>query len=101
MDITRRRFLISSGAITLLGGLAACGKSASSDSSVIQFWNNLDNKDLVTYFQKHFVDAYPGPGKVKFSNKSTDTIDRLIQTALAAGSGPDIIVTPGPSTGTT
>ncbi|WP_165552913.1 ABC transporter substrate-binding protein [Kribbella speibonae] len=101
MDITRRRFLISSGALTLLGGLAACGKSASSDSSTIQFWNNLDNQELVTYFEKHFVDAYPGPGKVKFSNKSTDTIDRLIQTALAAGSGPDVIVTPGPSTGTT
>lgn len=103
MTITRRNFLVSSGAALAVGGLAsACGpSSSSSSSSLIQFWNNLDNQDLVTYFKKNFVDAYPGPGKVRFSNKSTDTIDRLIQTALAAGSGPDVIVTPGPSSGLT
>lgn len=103
MTLNRRTFLITSGAALAAGGLAACGpsSSSSSSSSLIEFWNNLDNQDLVAYFKKHFVDAYPGPGKVRFSNKSTDTIDRLTQTALAAGSGPDVIVTPGPSTGVT
>jgi raffinose/stachyose/melibiose transport system substrate-binding protein len=101
MDLTRRHFLVSSGAAVALAGLAACGKGPADDPSAIVMWNNLDNQDLVAYFQKNVADAYPGPGKVRFTNKSTDTIDRLIQTSLAAGSGPDVIVTPGPSSGVT
>jgi len=101
MDLTRRHFLTSSGAVVALAGLAACGTGPASDPSAIVMWDNLDNQDLVAYFQKHIVEGYPGPGTVRFSNKSTDTIDRLIQTSLAAGSGPDVIVTPGPSSGVT
>lgn len=101
MDLTRRHFMMTSGAVVAFAGLSACGKGPSGDPETIVMWSNLDNQDLVAYFQQHFVDAYPGPGTVRFSNKSTDTIDRLIQTSLAAGSGPDVIVTPGPSSGVT
>lgn len=97
MHSTRRRFMGMSGAAIALAAFPACGNRSRGDPSTIVMWNNLDNQDLVTYFQDHVAGAYPGPGTVRFSNKSTDTIDRLIQTSLAAGSGPDIIVTPGPS----
>ena len=108
MELSRRQLLASGGAAGLLAVLNACSSGSSAPSSAagsasagITIWNNLANQDQLTYFQTHFVDAYAGTAKVTFSNKPNNTIDRLIQTSLAAGSGPSIIVTPGPSTGVT
>ena len=101
MDVTRRTVLAGSGAAGLLATLAACSGGAGGSSDTVTFWNNFSDAGQVKYFQQHFIDAYPGPGTAALASKSSGTIDRLIQTALAAGSGPDVIVTPGPSTGVT
>ncbi|MGN6446073.1 ABC transporter substrate-binding protein [Amnibacterium sp.] len=98
--VSRRTLLAGSGAAGLTALLAACS-GGSGSSSTINFWNNFSDAGQVTYFKQHFATAYPGPGTVVVSNKSSNTIDRLIQTALAAGSGPDVIVTPGPSSNVT
>ena len=101
MDVTRRTLLTGTGAVGLVAALAACSGGAGGGEDTVTFWNNFSDAGQVKYFQQHFIDAYPGPGKAMLASKSSNTIDRLIQTALAAGSGPDVIVTPGPSTGVT
>ncbi|GAA2749571.1 ABC transporter substrate-binding protein [Amnibacterium kyonggiense] len=99
--LTRRTLLAGSGAAGLTALLSACSGGSGGEAGQIQFWNNFSDATQVKYFTDHIAQAYPGPGTVTVSNKSSNTIDRLIQTALAAGSGPDVIVTPGPSTGVT
>lgn len=96
-EFTRRRFFEAGGALGLTALLSACGQAGSGDSGVLTIWNNLDNAEQNDYFREHFAEGYRGKHPVRFSPKSGGTIDRLIQTALAAGSGPSIIVTPGPS----
>lgn len=102
MAFTRRGFLAATGSTSLVAALSACSGSPSPGSSgtaaakEIVFWNNLPDEQQLKYFTAHFVDAYPGSAKVVFTQKPN--LDRLTQTSLAAGSGPDIIVTPGPST---
>lgn len=96
--IPRRQFLGASGALGMVALLSACalsGPNASKD--VLTIWNNLADAQQNAYFRKHFAEGYHGKYPVRFSPKSDNTIDRLIQTALAAGAGPSIIVTPGPS----
>ncbi|WP_432163602.1 ABC transporter substrate-binding protein [Streptomyces tendae] len=80
---------------TLLGACGSPGRGGSGD--VITIWNNLSDAQQNDYFRQHFAEGYHGKYPVRFSPKADSTIDRLIQTALAAGSGPTIIVTPGPS----
>jgi len=43
------------------------------------------------------VDAYPGPVRVDLTVKPNSSIDQLTQTALAAGTGPDLVATAGPA----
>jgi len=99
MAISRRQLIAGGGALgagTLLG---ACGTSAA-DPHTITIWNNLPDAHQVAYFRRHFAEGYRRSGgrlPVRFTNKPSNTIDRLIQTSLAAGSGPSVIVTPGPS----
>jgi len=95
MAITRRRLLAGGGALGAAALTGACGPAA--DPHVITIWNNLADARQVAYFRKHFAAGYHGRLPVRFTNKSSNTIDRLIQTSLAAGAGPSIIVTPGPS----
>ena len=102
-----RRSLLSLTALTGAVGLVGCGKSpappvtsgsvASPNSTPVQYWTFFQDKKNEDYFREHFVKAYSGPAPVEITVKSTDTIDRLIQTALAAGKGPDVVLTPGPS----
>ncbi len=97
MDLTRRTFLAATGSIGLLAALTACsGKPGGASANEIVFWNNLPDEQQLKYFTEHFVKGYPGKARVKFDQKPN--LDRLTQTSLAAGRGPDIIVTPGPST---
>src|SRR4051812_6019582 len=96
--INRRQFLGGSGALGMAALLSACAPSGPDVSKdVITIWNNLADAQQNAYFRKHFAEGYHGKYPVRFSPKSDSTIDRLIQTALAAGAGPSIIVTPGPS----
>lgn len=111
MSFTRRSFLTATGSAGALALLAACGGKtagtpgdsggipASGDpNATVSFWSDFTSADELKYFQAKFADTYPGPGKPQILMKSTDTIDKLIQTSLAAGSGPSLVHTPGPST---
>ncbi|MFJ9173729.1 ABC transporter substrate-binding protein [Streptomyces sp. NPDC102360] len=96
--ISRRHFLGAGGALGASALLSACGSTdAGGSGSDLTIWNNLPDAQQNEYFRKHFAAGYRGKYPVRFSPKASSTIDRLIQTALAAGSGPAIIVTPGPS----
>ncbi|QPP07784.1 carbohydrate ABC transporter substrate-binding protein [Streptomyces bathyalis] len=95
--ITRRRLLGAGGALGASALLGACGPGPGGPAGAVTIWNNLADAKQNAYFRKHHVGKYRGPRPVRFSPKPSGTIDRLIQTALAAGGGPSIIVTPGPS----
>jgi raffinose/stachyose/melibiose transport system substrate-binding protein len=101
MTISRRQFVALSGQATIGAALlSACGGSSGSGSGgskTFDFWNAFSNSEAQNYFQKNMVAAYKGASKPKLSVKQVDTIDRLTQTALAAGRGPDLVVTDGPA----
>lgn len=96
MPMTRRQFVAASTLAGAVAFLTACSPPAQKPGSPLTIWNNLDSPEQVAYYEKHFVKAYT-KHRVEFSSKASNTIDRLIQTALAARGGPSIIVTPGPS----
>ena len=82
--------------------LSGCvrGSSTTVSSETITMWRPTTSAAEQDYFSKHFVDAYnvtnpKNPIKVIFRDWSTAA--QLQQTAVASGSGPDIIYTPGPS----
>ncbi|MGW0735527.1 ABC transporter substrate-binding protein [Streptomyces sp. NPDC002851] len=96
--VTRRQLLRAGGALGTVALLGACVPTDPQESGdVITIWNNLADAQQNAYFRKHFAEGYRGKYPVRFSPRSHSTIDRLTQTALAAGQGPSIIVTPGPS----
>lgn len=109
MDLKRREFLALGGVAGLGLALTSCSTSGSDGTGSqqgsgkpgsgkpVQYWTFFDNAAGKIYFMQHFVKEYPGSNKVQITVKASDTIDRLLQTALAAGKGPDIILTPGPS----
>ncbi len=102
----RRELLALGGAAGLSLVLPSCATSGGTkdkpgstkaSGGPVQYWTSFSSAKNQAYFKKNFVDAYTGSNKVQLTVKSNDTIDRLTQTALAAGKGPDIILTPGPS----
>lgn len=101
MTLTRRQLLLTGGAAGLAAVLPGCGRKSSPAGSAptgtLDYWYYFSDSDQQKYFTEHMVEGYQGSAKVKLTVKSSDTIDRLTQTALAAGKGPDLIVTPGPS----
>lgn len=98
MSISRRSLLQAVGA---LGGLATLGGCATgtqaTDQDLLEYWYYFADSDQEDYFVEHFIDGYTGSTPVRLTIKPSNTIDRLIQTALAAGKGPSLVVTPGPS----
>jgi raffinose/stachyose/melibiose transport system substrate-binding protein len=96
MTISRRNFLVLSGATALTPVLASCGGGSGSGGG-LQYWSAFQNQQQQDYFKKERVDAFQGSAKVRLTVKPTDTIDRLTQTALAAGTGPDLVLTAGPA----
>lgn len=102
MTLTRRQLLLTGGAAGLAAVLPGCsakktGGSGPAASGPLDYWYYFADSDQQKYFTQNMVTGYAGSAKVKLTVKSSDTIDRLEQTALAAGKGPDLIVTPGPS----
>ena len=63
-------------------------------SAVLGGFQNEQQRD---YFLRERVQAFRGSAEVRLTVKPTDTIDQLTQTALAAGTGPDIVLTAGPA----
>jgi raffinose/stachyose/melibiose transport system substrate-binding protein len=96
MTLTRRQFVAGGTLAGALAVLAGCSGPGAATGDTITIWNNLDSAAQADYYRKHFVEAYT-KHPVQFSLKASNTIDRLIQTALAAGGGPSVIVSPGPS----
>jgi raffinose/stachyose/melibiose transport system substrate-binding protein len=101
--LSRRRFLQLTGG-TAVGAtlLTACGTGTGSSvgSSPIAFWGAFPSNDIQRYFQQNFIDAYnktSPAAKALMTIKQVDTIDRLTQTAVASGKGPDIISASGPA----
>ncbi|MFE7566959.1 ABC transporter substrate-binding protein [Streptomyces sp. NPDC057539] len=102
-QLSRRRFLQLSSA-TALGAtaLSACGSGSGASGNQLTYWGAFASKDIETYFQQNFVDTYNKNAaakalKVQMAVKQIDTLDRLTQTAVASGRGPDIIATSGPA----
>ncbi|MEV6425570.1 ABC transporter substrate-binding protein [Streptomyces sp. NPDC051662] len=104
VSLSRRRFLQLTGTAALgATALSACGSGSGASGNQISYWGAFASKDIETYFQQNFVDAYNKTAtganvpKVQMSVKQIDTIGRLTQTAIASGRGPDIIGTAGPA----
>jgi raffinose/stachyose/melibiose transport system substrate-binding protein len=102
MDMNRRDVLSLGGMLGLGLVLASCagsgpGGAAKGDGKTVQYWTAFNDAAAEKYFREHAIGEYEGPAEVKLTIKAIDTIDQLLQTALAAGRGPDIILTPGPA----
>ena len=116
--ISRRNFLAASSLMLGAGFLAACSSSASPTvtpsgtgstsgspapaSGTITYWYAPSDSDpktkagFIKYNVAPFAAKYPGI-TLQATPKNVDTIDQTIGTALAAGRGPDLVPTPGPS----
>jgi raffinose/stachyose/melibiose transport system substrate-binding protein len=99
--LTRRRFLAGAG-LTALGLalpdslLAACGGSSSSTSggnATLKFWMDVAGAKNQDYFKQHVITPFESQSKTKLdvTYYSGADLRRLIQTALQAKSGPDIV----------
>jgi raffinose/stachyose/melibiose transport system substrate-binding protein len=100
LEISRRRALQLGGGAALLTFLAACSASGSTAAGQLQYWSGFNSKDAENWFKKNVVEAFNQTDPavpVALSVKQFDTMDRLVQTALAAGSGPDVLLASGPA----
>lgn len=100
--INRRDFLRVTGASTFGAMfLSACGGAVGKgDAGTLDVWAAFGTDDQKKYYREEILAAFnasQNDTKVRLSVKQIDTIDRLLQTAMAAGKGPDIVPTPGPS----
>lgn len=98
-----RRSMISAGAIAVSAALlSGCvqGSATQVDSDTITMWRPITSDAEQAYIQEFFVDAYNATNPVNPINviyRDWNTAAQLQQTAVASGSGPDIIYTAGPS----
>lgn len=92
-----RRLLVSATATSVaIAMLTACSAgSATPSSDSVELWYGFTDGAQKDAFERLFVDDYSGD--VDLTVKPLDSIDRLTQTALAAGKGPSIVLTNGPS----
>lgn len=98
--MTRRTLLATGGSAALVAFLAACADGAASSTDAVQLWSAFNNKEGQNWITKNQIDAFNAKhpdAQIKLSVKQIDTIDRLVQTALAAGSAPDVLGTAGPA----
>jgi raffinose/stachyose/melibiose transport system substrate-binding protein len=83
--------------------LAACASEEGTTGGAegeVSYWIAIENAEQRRYFMKHIVGAFEKQHRdidLEITNKSIEDIDRLIRTALQAGTGPAIVGTPGPS----
>lgn len=95
--ISRRALLAGAG----LGLLASCrqGSATRNDANTVTFWASFSRDDQRRYFEQHFIDDFGDAHdfSVRMIVKDSSTLERLQQTAIASGQGPDIVFTSGPS----
>lgn len=99
--IDRRGFLRVTGSMSL-GALvlSACEGGGSDDDGTLDVWAAFGTDAQKEYYEENILAAFNESQNgvtVQLSVKQIATIDRLLQTAMAAGQGPDIVPTPGPS----
>lgn len=99
--LSRRTFLLLTGqAVAAATILSACAAQPSGTKpSAVQIWRSFANAEQEEYFKTNFIEAYNQVAglKAELTVQQTTTIDRMIQTALAAGKGPDIVESTGPA----
>lgn len=100
-SLSRRQLLGLGGQTAALATLAACtqGSATRTEPDSITFWAAFDRASDRDYFQKHFVNDFNNSHDVRLRLiiKDGDSLERLQQTAIASGQGPDIVFTSGPS----
>lgn len=103
--IRRRSVLLGAGAVGLSAALTGCiqGSATRSSGTGLGLWTTFTSDTQRDYFQQQFVEAFnqtgPGAPLSLTIRGDDDSLQRLQRTAIASGSGPDIISTPGPSYG--
>lgn len=97
MAISRRNFLALSAAAGLAPAVAGCAGPARGATDGLEYWAGFPDDAQRDYFQRKRVDAFRGSADVRLVVKPAETLGRQVQTALAAGSGPDLISTAGPA----
>lgn len=99
--LSRREFLALGGQATAVAALAGCaqGSATRRQDDAILLWAAFNRNSDRQYYEKNFVQAYNADHdvKVNLTVKSSESLERLQQTAIASGQGPDIVVTSGPS----
>jgi raffinose/stachyose/melibiose transport system substrate-binding protein len=94
-NVSRRGFLAGTGlgalGLTLPGLLAACSSSGSSKD--LSLWIDVAGTDNQKYFNQHVADAFHKDTgtSVKATFYQGQDLRRLIQSALQAKSGPDVV----------
>lgn len=95
--MNRRAFL----ALTGLAALSSCrqGSATRNDANTVTLWASFSNDAYRRYYEEQFVDAFNAEHDfgVHITVKNDSTLERLQQTAIASGQGPDIVFTSGPS----
>lgn len=98
IQASRRAVLAGAGGASIMALLAACtpgSLTSGSGSTTTELWMTFNSKEAEDWFQKNLVDAFNSTdplAPVKLVVKQLDTMTQQTQTALAAGSGPDLIV---------
>jgi raffinose/stachyose/melibiose transport system substrate-binding protein len=80
--------------------LSACSGSSGSNAHQTTFWTAFEQASTQKYFQQNFIDAYnktKPAAQAVMEVKQVSTLDRLTQTAVASGQGPDVIAASSPS----
>jgi raffinose/stachyose/melibiose transport system substrate-binding protein len=104
----RRKFLTLAGlagaGLAAGGTLAGCGSSGGGGGAPgaysVQFWDAFENSSEQDFFTTEFVTAFNNTHKniqLDLTVKQIQTLFQAVTTALAAGSGPDIIEADGSS----
>jgi raffinose/stachyose/melibiose transport system substrate-binding protein len=95
--LSRRGFLAASGVgalgLALPGLLSACSSGGSSSGGAVKLWMDIAGTPNQKYFDDHVVDAFHKAtgGSVGVTYYQGQDLRRLIQTALQAKSGPDVV----------
>ncbi|GAA4431683.1 extracellular solute-binding protein [Georgenia halophila] len=104
VTISRRALLAGAGGLGL-GALGGCvqGSATRSSGDGLSLWMTFSSSTQRDYFRRTFVDAFNtqhdgAPLRLTIRGDG-DSLQRLQRTAIASGSGPDLIYTAGPSYG--
>lgn len=103
--LSRRGLVKLAPTALIAAGLAGCvqGTATRSSGSGLSLWLTFTDDTQRKYYQKHFVTPFnkqtKGAPLSLTIRGDDDALQRLQRTAIASGSGPDLVFTAGPSYG--